>query len=660
MKKIAILAIVFILAMLISNVTEAALPTDESGNTLPIASGIGILSPQNRTYNENLLTLKVSFAAIAASNIQYSVKFSLDGEPNETIPLTVNYWQNSFQAGITGAVNLPELSEGAHIIIVYQRIDIDAEPPQTGTSKDTVYFTVDENAPQDTRPPTISNVTIKNTTFWTGEMAILASFYLNEDVSWIGYCVDNQVNKTLTEFYRPSVWGSQFNMSLRGLSAGLHSLIIYANDTEGNTGVSDKIYFSVAPDYWCQQAPMPTPRFSFGTAVLDGKIFAIGGASSTQSGLLLAVNEEYDPSLAVWFEKATMPTPRCGFAVATYGGKIYVFGGQTNSSSSESSNVTEVYIPVLDNPTADKWETRASMPTAASYLQANVVGDKIYLIGGSPNGTLNQVYDPATDRWSTKESIPNAAYAYASAVVDNKIYIISNVTQIYNPETDTWSLAASIPNPVASPGSAATTGVSAPKAIYVIGGEPIVGETVNIFAPQNFTQVYFPENNSWNMGASMILPVSRLSVAVLNDTLYAIGGTRAVIHKGLSDTEQYTPLGYREPDSATQTQTVSPTSKPIQTSIPTASLTPQLPTSSSQNLSANPTQSPVASVTQTLIATKSAGVEPVQTSTSTKPQPTFFYAGLIIASVATSMLIASIAIAKKRKTKLSRTDEMLS
>jgi hypothetical protein len=36
------------------------------------------------------------------------------------------------------------------------------------------------------------------------------------------------------------------------------------------------------------------------------------------------------------------------------------------------------------------------MPNATS-AQANVVGGRIYLIGGGSNGTLNQAYDPATD-----------------------------------------------------------------------------------------------------------------------------------------------------------------------------------------------------------------------------------------------------------------------
>lgn len=280
---------------------------------------------------------------------------------------------------------------------------------------------------------------------------------------------------------------------------------------------------------WVEKAPMPTARFSFGVAVLNGKIYAVGGAVATQSGELSAANEEYDPITNMWAEKAPMPTQRYGCAVASYENKIYVFGGGINGSI--YTNVTEVYDPV-----ADTWVTKAAMPSARILLQANVVDDKIYLIGGYDNRTFNEVYDPATDSWTTKAPIPTEVVAYLSAVVDGKIYVIggafNNLTQIYDPKTDTWSSGASIPVGVSGAGGCTITGASGQKAIYVVGGE------TGIFSPQNLTQVYFPENDSWNLGVPLPAVRSRLCAAVVNDTLYALGGTRAVIHQGLTDNYQ--------------------------------------------------------------------------------------------------------------------------
>jgi N-acetylneuraminic acid mutarotase len=285
-------------------------------------------------------------------------------------------------------------------------------------------------------------------------------------------------------------------------------------------------------DSWTTKAPMPTARFSFGVASVNGKIYAIGGAVSTQSGTLLANNEEYDSITDTWYEKAPLPIPTYGCAVASYGNQIYVFGGQIkgNNSLEVNTNATKVYDIVTDT-----WVTKAPMPAARSLLEANVVGGKIYLVGGDVNGTFNEVYDPATDTWSTKASMPTAAYAYASGVVDNKIYVISDLTQIYDPQTDTWSLGATIPVDVAGAGSAVITDVGTAIAIYVIGGE------TDIFSPQTIVQIYFPENNSWGFGASLPEPTSRLCAAALNNVLYAIGGTRAVMHQGITDNWQGTP-----------------------------------------------------------------------------------------------------------------------
>jgi N-acetylneuraminic acid mutarotase len=284
-------------------------------------------------------------------------------------------------------------------------------------------------------------------------------------------------------------------------------------------------------DSWVEKAQMPTARFSFGLAVLDGRIYAIGGAVDTEFGEVTGVNEVYEPVADVWVEKEAMPTPRYGCAVVAYDGRIYVFGGASNNTY---LNATEVY-----DPTTDSWETRTSMPTARGLLQANVVDDKIYLIGGYGNQTINEVYEPATDSWTTKSSIPTGVASYCSAVVDNKIIVISgtatNLTQIYDPQADTWSSGAYIPVKVYGAAVAVVKDTEGTKAVYVIGGE------TDVFSPQNITQIYFPKNNSWSTGASLPNVNSRLSATTVDNSIYTIGGTRATIHKGLAENLQYTP-----------------------------------------------------------------------------------------------------------------------
>jgi len=312
-----------------------------------------------------------------------------------------------------------------------------------------------------------------------------------------------------------------------------------------------------AEDSWMTMEPMPTARSGFGVAVVDGKIYAIGG----YNGSYLAVNEMYDPATDTWTTKKSMPTPRHSFGIAVYQNKIYVIGGLIGPSDSETSgytSVTEVY-----NPETDTWENKTSMPTARSDLSANVVDGKIFLIGGwryTSVGTnyydinVNEIYDPETDTWSTKTSIPEYACDYASAVIENKIYIIGGLklarmwtygatlsldnNQIYDAETDTWSSGKNIPTIITARAAGATTGLLAPKRIYVFGGN------VGINVASNLTQVYDPENDTWTTGTSMPTPRWSLGVAVVNDELYAIGGKTEEGDNFSAANEKYTPANY--------------------------------------------------------------------------------------------------------------------
>jgi N-acetylneuraminic acid mutarotase len=312
-----------------------------------------------------------------------------------------------------------------------------------------------------------------------------------------------------------------------------------------------------AENTWTPKAPMQQARGNLAVAVVNGKIYAIGGKA--ENGIV-GTNEEYDPTTDTWTIKTPMPTPRDSFGIAVYQNKIYCIGGLIEVNQHyryASSEANEVY-----DPATDTWTTKTSMPTPKLGLQANVVNGKIYLIGGdiadNSGGfdviSLNEVYDPATDSWTTKTPLPNTTSYYASTVVDDKVYIMgglssspqSNLNNIYDPKTDTWSQGALMPLGLRYGAAGATIGVNAPKRIYCFSADQ----------DWNGTQVYDPENDSWTLGDT--LPTSRLglAVAVVDDKLYAIGGYTTYssdMFSWLRDgpsiicyatVEEYTPFGY--------------------------------------------------------------------------------------------------------------------
>lgn len=302
---------------------------------------------------------------------------------------------------------------------------------------------------------------------------------------------------------------------------------------------------------------MPTERVTVGAAAVKGKIYAIGGNGDYHN-----TNEMYDPTTDTWETKAPLLTSRKSFGIAVYQDKIYVMGGVTGYTENTHSYIISGENEIYD-PATDTWENKTSMPTRRYGIGANVVEGKIYVIGGkNASGWIdgvNEVYDPAADTWTTKAPIPTRVSFYASAVVDNKIYVIGgyngsvyvDLTQIYDPETDTWSNGAPIPFPATGMGAGATTGVWAPKRIYVIGAIQPYGKADqggNVVIVDNVqNQIYDPEKDAWSTGAA--LPITRIlfGVAVVDDVLYAIGGTNSMMLSSyitFGDNQQYTPYGY--------------------------------------------------------------------------------------------------------------------
>jgi N-acetylneuraminic acid mutarotase len=316
-------------------------------------------------------------------------------------------------------------------------------------------------------------------------------------------------------------------------------------------------------DTWTAKAPMQQARAGLGIVAVNGKIYAIGGTTASGQyppdvdvGGFVGTNEEYDPATDTWTTKASMPTPRDYFAIAACQSKIYCIGGAVGFKVDEwglfhsyvTSGVNEVYDTVTDT-----WETKKSMPDDAMGFQAHVVNGKIYVMDWSHV----YVYDPENDSWASKTRMP-PPYSTSwpmSAVVGNKIivtFVFSDSLNpeqqkivIYDTETDSWSGGRSSPTIVVRGAAAATTGVKAPKKVYVLGVSRGFPQPVN-------NQVYDPEADAWTAAAPLPMHLMDFGVAVVNDVLYLIGGyyteSREAWLHGLvtpvAVNEQYTPIGY--------------------------------------------------------------------------------------------------------------------
>jgi hypothetical protein len=324
----------------------------------------------------------------------------------------------------------------------------------------------------------------------------------------------------------------------------------------------------VVEDSWESKAPMQQARAGLGVVAVNGKIYAIGGSTASGpyppdafAGDFVGTNEEYDPETDTWTYRASMPTPRAHFAIAAYQNKIYCIGGAVGFTVDErtgfysyiESGVTEVYDTVTNT-----WATKKPMPYAELGLQASVVNGKIYVVGGA----FTYVYDPENDSWALKKQAP-ASHPWP-VVVDNRLVVTGEYSPlwgspeqkilIYDTETDSWGEGTSSPTAVVGGAAGATTGVKAPKRVYVLG------LIVEALIPTVVNQVYDPKTDTWATATSMPTNRSDFGVVVVNDILYVIGGylrsSRNVTPTAVN--EQYIPIGYGTPP---EIKVVSPENK---------------------------------------------------------------------------------------------------
>lgn len=278
----------------------------------------------------------------------------------------------------------------------------------------------------------------------------------------------------------PGSWAAKANMPTGRHAPGVAvvngRIYVVGGYTTGSTAVATNEEYDPATNTWATKTPMPTARVALVAVAVNNKIYAIGGYGTTGA---VASTEEYDPATNAWTTKTSMSAARWEMTAAAANNKIYVLGGQ-NGSTPLATN--EEY-----DPATNTWATRAPMPTAKTYAAAAAVNGKIYAIGGSIGGTIgsnvvatNEEYDPAANTWTAKTGMHTAREAAAIAVANNRIYVMGGVAgstviktnEEYDPAADAWADRAGMRTP-----RSWAEGATVNNKVYVIGGSGWPGVT---------------------------------------------------------------------------------------------------------------------------------------------------------------------------------------
>ena len=302
---------------------------------------------------------------------------------------------------------------------------------------------------------------------------------------------------------------------------------------------------SVAPSTWSDIAPMPQAQVEAGAALLDGRIFVMGGWANESAPW--AETQVYDPAGNSWSVGVPMPEAIHHHGVVAVGGKIYVIGG-FGKKFSEREPLASVRI---FDPATKTWTRGADMPSPRGSGVAAAIGTTIYYAGGErrrapgsppPKQASHPVYEPVTDlaaydtvtnTWKTLAPMKVARDHAVGGALGGRLYVIGgrdrpvyDLTDIeeFDPATAQWTTRTPMPS-----GRSGGAGAALGGKFYVFGGEGNNVVPSGIF-PQ--AEAFDPVTNAWTKFADMTLPRHSQVAVAAGGKIYIPGGA---VKRGGSD-----------------------------------------------------------------------------------------------------------------------------
>ncbi len=320
----------------------------------------------------------------------------------------------------------------------------------------------------------------------------------------------------------PNKWINLFRISIGLIIVVLVGFLIYRTVSTTNTpegAVSAEEFEAMSSNRWTSIQNLPLNLSAMGFARYENQFIIIGGEN--ESGVVSDV-WSYETEADSWKEKASIPIAVKDIQAAILGEKIFVPGG------SDESNVplSDLYIY---NPRTDTWEIGSSLPIKISSYGLVPYEGKLYLFGGFDGKNYLDtiyVYDPDLDEWKLFGEMPYACAELSAVVIGGRIHIMGGVNdkeildthQVYFPERDeigepAWLDAANLPTPRYDMNSTVLADM-----IYIAGGKDDNGELLPVIQ-------YLPPKDSWAEIDSPPVAIGDLPAVIPYETkLYVLGG----------------------------------------------------------------------------------------------------------------------------------------
>ncbi|XP_072153340.1 kelch-like protein 5 isoform X4 [Bemisia tabaci] len=262
-----------------------------------------------------------------------------------------------------------------------------------------------------------------------------------------------KVGATNIEQYnlRTDNWSFVCHMGGRRLQFGVAVLddkLFVVGGRDGLKTLNSVECFNIKTQSWTSMPPMSTHRHGLGVGVLEGPLYAVGGHDGWS---YLNTVERWDPQVKSWSYVASMCTPRSTVGVAVLNHKLYAVGGRDGSSCLKS---VECY-----NPHTNRWTLCASMAKRRGGVGVGVMNGFLYALGGHDAPASNpssarfdcvERYDPKTDTWTTIASLSIGRDAIGVSLLGDRLLAVGGydgqsylrLVESYNSQTNEWQAVA--------------------------------------------------------------------------------------------------------------------------------------------------------------------------------------------------------------------------
>jgi N-acetylneuraminic acid mutarotase len=169
------------------------------------------------------------------------------------------------------------------------------------------------------------------------------------------------------------------------------------------------------PQEW-EMLDMQTPLQGMPLVAGNGKVYRVGGLNAKNARKkkedLHSVDEfaSFDPATKVWTQLPSLPGPRSSHDAAMLDGKIYVVGGWSLTGDRDGEWQIDALVYDTAKGTSGTWEKLPTPPFQRRALAVVAWNNRIWAIGGMDEfaDVKRDVFsfDPATNSWSQAAELP--------------------------------------------------------------------------------------------------------------------------------------------------------------------------------------------------------------------------------------------------------------